>query len=95
MRCGLVKLKTFFFQPRELRGEFTDFSVQVGELLLIVSFRGIKGFVLVNEQVGQSFESRRLPLMELGRVNIILGGDLSNSKFLFEQLTNDLSFEGG
>ena len=66
MRSGLVKLKTFFFQPRELRGQFANFCVEVGELLLMLSFGGVESFLLVDEQVGQAFDSRGFPLMKLG-----------------------------
>ena len=66
-RSDLVKLKTFFFQPRELRGEFADFGVEVSELLLVSSLGGVKGLLLVDEQVGQSSDGGRLPLGELSR----------------------------
>ncbi len=84
MRSRLVKLKTFFFQPRELRGEFANFSVEVGELLLMLSFGGVERFLLVDEQVGQAFDGSCLPLMELCGMDIVFGSDLADGEFFLE-----------
>ena len=94
-RSDLVKLKTFFFQPRELRGEFADFGV---EFLHLLGMGGVFGRLLLRrlagEEAREASEGDIAPAVELIGMDIELSGELGDGFLFFEQLADDLGLEG-
>jgi hypothetical protein len=90
----LIEFTSFFFEPGELGSEATYLSVQLVYLLGMSLFPGslLLGR-LAGEEGRQSLESDVSPLIELMRVDAVLGGELRDALLLAQYLPDDVSLE--
>src|SRR5215212_3056264 len=78
---------SFFFQPRQLRGEPADLGVEVMDLLLMsgLARRLVLGG-LIGEQTGQASEGLVAPAVKLVGMQTVFGSQLVDRLLLAEDL---------
>ncbi len=81
-----------FFEPRDLRGEFTDLSVEFFGLRLVSVLLGL-GFMLSVKEVRKTRQRQGFPLADLVGMDAIFGGDLRDSFYFLDGLVGDFGFE--
>src|SRR6266568_6783308 len=83
-----------FFQPDHLRTQLANLGVQLGELLLM-DFSQFCCAVLFLKEPWQPFQGNGSPMLQLGRMDFILAGNLSQRLLFFQEFLNDSRFERG
>src|SRR5262245_59062350 len=83
-----------FFEPIDLGSQAADLSIQFVELLSMGSLE--RGNIVASLKDGsRTFAGLAAPLTQDIGMHAILGADLSERLFFFEQIQRDLGFEGG
>ncbi len=85
-----------FFDPGELGRQLADLGVEFLELL---GMRGLFGRLLLRglpgEEARETGKGDIAPAVQLIGMDLVLGGELANRLFFFQQLSDDLGLEGG
>jgi hypothetical protein len=90
--CSVLGKQASFFQLGQLRCQPANLGVQLGYLLLMCCYR-LDGFIILAEQVGQPFQSRRFPAFQLIGMDAAFSRQLIAGFRLFQDFLPYLGFE--
>jgi len=84
----------FFFEPGHLCRQFANFCIELVELLFVARFEYCQ-CILFFKEAGQAGYGCAFPLVQLGRMHLILRSELCNRLVFLQQLLHHLGFECG